>query len=472
MSTSRKAAACCLLAVPVALEFRAGGYFPEPRLVAGIVAWAIAIGAVATLREPLCRSRGSWAALGGLGLLALVTGLSVTWAPAATVAWNDFGRLVGYVGFLVAGLALLRGRFGVRALEVAILAGAGLAALYALAGRLLPGIVAQDVSLSAAGRIDQPLTYWNAMGALAAVGLVLAARMAADPTRSRRAALIAAWISVPLGLTLFLTFSRGAILTALVGLAVLLAISRTPRTALVCGALLALVVPACVLAASLPAVRALEGTAASREAQGAAMAAALIVVGAAAALTVDRLRRRPEGAQFRLRAVAAGVALLAVGLALVAGFAGGAPGAEPEVGAQSGRLVSVESNRYDYWRVAGGMFVASPLLGEGSGSFRTVWRRERTVDDRALDAHSIYIETPAELGLLGLAALVLFLAGSGAMAVAATRLDPRVAAGPAAVLAAFATHAAIDWDWEMPTLAVMALLTIAALAGLAGERQA
>ena len=43
-----------------------------------------------------------------------------------------------------------------------------------------------DRSMSAGGRLEQPLGYWNAMGALAAIGLVLCAGVAGDPDRPRR----------------------------------------------------------------------------------------------------------------------------------------------------------------------------------------------------------------------------------------------------------------------------------------------
>jgi hypothetical protein len=38
------------------------------------------------------------------------------------------------------------------------------------------------------------------------------------------------------------------------------------------------------------------------------------------------------------------------------------------------------------------------------------------------------------------------------------RLDPRLAAGPAAALAAFGFHTGLDWDWEMPALTLVAVL--------------
>ena len=74
----------------------------------------------------------------------------------------------------------------------------------------------------------------------------------------------------------------------------------------------------------------------------------------------------------------------------------------------------------------------------------------------AADAHSLYVETAAELGLVGLAALALFLGAIAACAARALRHDPALAAGPAAALAAFGFHAGLDWDWEMPALTLVA----------------
>jgi O-antigen ligase len=127
----------------------------------------------------------------------------------------------------------------------------------------------------------------------------------------------------------------------------------------------------------------------------------------------------------------------------------------PEAGPQ--RLASVQSNRYAYWKVAVEAFADHPLAGEGSGGFRTAWLREREFRESVRDAHSLYLETAAELGLAGLLALGLLIAGC---VLAAVRAGP-AAAGSIAALAAFALHAGIDWDWELPALTLVAL----ALAG-------
>jgi O-antigen ligase len=133
--------------------------------------------------------------------------------------------------------------------------------------------------------------------------------------------------------------------------------------------------------------------------------------------------------------------------------------AGPAQGTNPSRLVSAQSNRYEYWRVAVNAFADHPLHGGGSGSFRTDWLRERTIDETVRDAHSLYLETAAELGLVGLAALIAFLVGIVSMA----RRSPE-AAGAIGALAVYAVHAGLDWDWELPALTLVALTLAARLA--------
>ena len=134
-------------------------------------------------------------------------------------------------------------------------------------------------------------------------------------------------------------------------------------------------------------------------------------------------------------------------------------GSGPAQGADPSRLVSAQSNRYEYWRVAVNEFGDAPLRGGGSGSFRTVWLRERPIDETVRDAHSLYAETAAELGLVGLLALLVFAGGIVAMARRSVG-----AAGAIGALAVFAIHAGLDWDWELPALTLVALTLAARLA--------
>jgi len=77
------------------------------------------------------------------------------------------------------------------------------------------------------------------------------------------------------------------------------------------------------------------------------------------------------------------------------------------------------------------------------------------------DAHNLYLETLAEVGLVGLALLVLTLALPLVGLARARRRALVPAAGGAYV--AFLAHAAVDWDWEIPAVTVAALLCGTAL---------
>jgi tetratricopeptide (TPR) repeat protein len=115
--------------------------------------------------------------------------------------------------------------------------------------------------------------------------------------------------------------------------------------------------------------------------------------------------------------------------------------------------------RLHYWRVAWRELVANPAFGSGAGTFVDWWVRVRTVPQSALEAHSLYLETLAELGPLGLALLLVAL---GAGLVAAWRLR-RERVGPA-LLGALLTYvlaAAVDFHWELAGVTAPAIVLAA-----------
>ncbi len=476
------------LAAPTVLAFFAGGYFTTDRLWALAVSWVVlAVAALASPR-PLPRSLGGRLAIGGLAALAVWVGLSITWAPIKLFAQNDLERLLLYATALVSAAALLRDRPLARAVEPALAAGTLVVIGYGLSGRLLPGLIDLAVSRSANGRLEQPLTYWNAMGALGAVGFVLSVRIAGDAARHAPMRIAAAAATVPLGVGIYLTFSRGALLAVATGLLALLLLQPTRAQARAAALAVLAAGAAAVPIGLLASVRTLGGGAGTREAQGAVAFAVLAAVVLAAALAARRwivpdgrgeervgLARRIErrwGAsprRGRRAALIAGAALaLLVALALAAGVEN-RPSPASSATASPTRLGSLDSNRYEYWKVAARAFADHPLIGLGSSGFRVAWQRERPIPEPAADAHSLYIETFAELGLVGAAALAAFLAGLGLSGAAARRRHPRLVAGWIAALAAFAVHAALDWDWEMPALSLVALLLAGALIAAGDE---
>jgi O-antigen ligase len=473
-SALRALAVAILLAGPTALAFVSGGFFDTPRLIAALAAWALALLSVLAER-PLPATRPARLALGGLAGLTALTGLSLLWAPLSERATDDLQRDLLYLGVFVASLALLRTRRTARAVEPALAAGALIVVGYGLSERLLPGVVDLSSSVTADGRLEQPLTYWNAMGALAAIGLVLCARLAGDRSRrdAARAAALAA--SAPLGAGVHLSYSRGALVALVVGLvaATLIVRDRTQLRASV--AALGLAIGGAVACGVFPGTRALEGSLGAREAEGiVALVALLALAAAGVALAVRGARREraglvPTGRFFlpRVRpALAIGVAfVLVAGIAVAARNENKAGRGPAPTGARAERLGSLQSNRWDYWRVALSAAVHNPLVGVGAGGFRVEWRRERDIRDPASDAHSIYLETAAELGLAGLLALAAMIVG---VVLSARRVPGPVVAGAAGALAVWAVHAGLDWDWEMPAVTLPALM-LAGLVCAAGD---
>jgi hypothetical protein len=463
-------ARAALVAGPVALAFFSGGFFDRPRdialLAAGVVLAVLVAAAPAGQLVPA--HPAARVALVAAAAYAGWIGLSVTWAPVRDYAGDDAERALLYATVLAASAIAFRERRAARTLEPLAAAGAAIVVGYGLAGRLLPGIVTEHPQRSAVGRLDQPLTYWNATGALAAIGLVLCARVAGDRERPPALRAGAAAAAVPLGMGCYLSFSRGALAALAAGLLTLIVLAPTfaqlRATLLVAAAGAA----GAIAAAASPAVRALEGSAGTREREGAivlAVAVALMALAAVAAKVQSSNRPLPLPRWAGWAALAAIIALLVVPIA----GAGGKQQAPPATGATNERFASLGSNRYGYWRIAINTGLDHPLAGVGASGFRVAWLRHRDVDENVRDAHSLELETFAELGLVGVALLAALLGGVALSARAAHRVDPVLAAGPAAALTAWAFHSAIDWDWEMPALTLVAVVLAGALLAVRAE---
>jgi hypothetical protein len=456
---------------PAVLAFFAGGYFDSPRVWAGVITWALVVIAMLASPRPLPARLGGRLALIGLGLLALWTLFSFTWAPIAGNAYHAGQRVILYAGALLAAAALLRRHAAQRAVEPVLALGALVVIGYGLAGRLLPGLLHFSRSVSAQGRLEQPLTYWNAMGEVAALGLVLAVRLAGDSSRDRALRTAAACACAPLGMGLYLSFSRGALFACLAGLVTLVVVAprRAQLRAMIvsCGA----AVVAAVLAAPFGGVTSLSGSLSTRERQGAIVLVVLVVIIAVTALVQWRVAGGDPPGDIRLPRRAPWIALVLICAGLgVAIVAGAHEKAAQTLGAGAARLETLQSNRYAYWRVAVRAFRAQPLRGVGAGGWSVYWLRYRPFDEGAQDAHSLPLQTAAELGVIGLALLAVFLAGVGLAAADALRAAPALAAGPIAGFVVYVAHAPLDWDWEMPAVTLIAIVLAGLLIALAEGR--
>jgi hypothetical protein len=134
------------------------------------------------------------------------------------------------------------------------------------------------------------------------------------------------------------------------------------------------------------------------------------------------------------------------------------------------RLFNAASNgRKELWTVALDDWHHHLLVGAGAGTFTSALyaRADRTLDTE--NAHSLYFETLAELGIVGELLLLLVVLTPLAAAIRA-RHEPLVATAAAGYLVVIA-QAAVDTDWESPGVIVPALLLGGAVVAAARRRR-
>jgi hypothetical protein len=468
---SNALACSVLLAGATTLAFFTGGYFDSAQVWAGLIAWALVVAGLLLASSPLPRERGGLVAIAGLAGLAVWTLVSFTWAPIAGSAYHAGQRVVLYAGVLIAAAMLLRDPRAQRAAVPALAAGIVIVIGYGLSERLLPGGLHFNRSISADGRLEQPLTYWNAMGELAALGFVLCAALAGEADRPRWLRGAAAGACAPLGMGLYVSFSRGALFALASGLVCLIVLA--PRRELLRSLAVTLSAGAAagIVAAPMRGLTALAGPLSTRELQGAIALASLVAIAAIAAFVQLRIAKREFGSrppELRLPrgAPAAALAAVCAGLALAI-VLGAHEGAGKHLGGGAGRLTTLQSNRYAYWRVALKAFAAEPIRGVGAGGWSVWWLRDRTIGDFAQDAHSLELQTLAELGLIGVALLGTFVGGVVVAAARARVRDPVRAAAPIAGAVTYLAHSPLDWDWQLPAVTIVALVLAGALIALA-----
>jgi O-antigen ligase len=462
---------------PTVLAFFTGGYFDGPRAWAGLIAWLLVVVAVALEPSRVPVRPGVILAMGGLAALAVLSLLSMLWAPLVSSAFHAGQIDVLYLGTLLATALLIGPGERLRLVEPALVAGVTLVIGYGLSERLLPGLLHFSRSVSAQGRLEQPLTYWNAMGELAALGLVLATRLIGDRTRGTGWRVLGAVSAALLGIGLYISFSRGALFAAAAGLLSLVVMAPTREQLSGVGLGLLTAVLAAVATAPFAGVTSLRGSLSTRELQGAIVLVLLVAIALAAALASGLLARRVPPGRLRLPRRAPVLAALLVCAGLVLAIAVGAKESSTGVQSLSGgssRLITLQSNRYDYWAVALRAFATEPVHGVGAGNWAVYWLRWRKITEAARDAHSLPLQVLAELGVLGAIALAAFLVGLALVARDALRLGGW-AAGLAAGLVAYVAHAPLDWDWQMPAVTLVVMIlggSLIAGSGVVGRKRA
>ncbi|HEU5010608.1 MAG TPA: O-antigen ligase family protein, partial [Gaiellaceae bacterium] len=364
------------------------------------------------------RLRASFAAL--MVAFGLWIALSATWSISSAASIREVERMLVYVALALAVALVLRRGDG-PAVLAGLAIGIALICAYALGTRLLPDRFHTYDDPIDSYRLAAPLGYWNSLGLLAAMGVLLALGFAAHARRTPLALASAATIPVAAA-TLYFTFSRGGWAALTVGFVAAVAVDPRRLRLLWVSLVLAVPAAACIAYAStFEALTAEDAPAAAAERAGHRVAVAVCfgvaasVLGAWVARVVAR--RVDLSRQNRHRFAAAlltGAVLAVVGALVVEGgpFAAfddiqNRFNAEPTVAGGvdlNKRLFSVSGNgRSEQLRVAWNAGRDRPLLGHGSGTYEYIWYEQRPDLLVVRDAHSLYMETFAELGVVGLA---------------------------------------------------------------------
>ena len=299
-------------------------------------------------------------------------------------------------------------------------------------------LIERDVDAFQGALLTGSVDYANALGALAAIGGVCAAGLGAD-RRERWPYIAAAQVLL---CTVALTNSRGAAVALVVGVVVATSLSRARlRLGVLFGLLVIGALVVGYVAATTGVTRGQTGSSqVVWEARGVLVLVLAAAVGAALVARALPKQLRPPSRSVLLGGSAALASAAVVVLVFVS----------PDLG-----------DRREYWQVASDGFGERPVLGHGPGTFERLWLERRPVEREARDAHSLYLETLTEQGIVGGLLLVAVLALPIVGVVRHGRGAVAAAAGGAYVT--YLAHAGLDWDWEMPAVTAAGLL-----AGVAG----
>jgi O-antigen ligase len=467
----------------VGLALAGGGYEVGARHIAGLVVWLVVVGLLAL-------GAASRAALGrpfhwGAGLLfglALFSSISSLWSGSIELSVIEADRVLVYLGVLLAAFLIAQTDQRRQRFAEGIAISLALVALLGLGSRLLPHVLSVEESLGSGPRLRYPLGYWNANGVTFALGVAMLLWMS---RRSLSAAL--RWIAVALLpavlLAIYFTYSRGGLLALVVGCGCLLALSHDRLRLLATLGIGVL--------GALPAVLAVQARHSLADNldnhaavdQGVTVLLILLAGTALALLLFAGLRRLEGRAGWTgravelsrnpavLRGVAASLAVLAIGAAVAVGGRAWDQFSSSDIQFPKNPEQHFSdlrgAGRHDFFRVAIDAFEEEPALGHGAGTYQFSWAQLRSIPVSVHDAHSLYLEAFAELGLVGgllTIAMVAVLLWTGFSAWRAS-WGPRreLYAALFAIALAFAVAAAIDWFWEIAALGAVFFLASGAL---------
>ena len=489
--------------VLVLLGLDYGGFSASATAVTAIILWwLIALGLVLGL-FPRAWIPGAAVAAGALLiLLAVLTAMSFGWASDRGLAFAEAIQMAMIAGaFLLTVLLSQRGdgRAWLRGITLGLFG----IVLLALASRFFPGL-GDDRELTAqlgeivGGRLSWPLGYWNAIGAIAALYAIIATFFGGSA--SSRIWRSAATASLPATLVVFyLCSSRGALVAALAGVVLLVALGpgRTQKLVTLAIGVLGGLAPVLVASRSYDLVHAQPTPQADDQ------GLVLLAVTALATAATFGVRYLLDDKLLYLRissklgwALTSAFAVLVISGVVVADpverfetFTE-APTETPAISDDSSyateHLLGGGGNgRWQLWSSAFRAAESEPLKGVGAGGYAEWFKQDGDVWFKTVDAHSTPLQILAELGIPG---FVLFGAfGLVTVVAGATRLrrgpyterlgetlpendregEPDWTELPVwlSLLLTGFVAISIDWSLEFPVMSIPLMVTAAMLCG-------
>ncbi len=474
-------APCALI---VGLGLSGGGFDVVDRHIAGLGAWLVVValivfgaGSSARIGRPLY-----WIA-GLLGSLVIWSALSSFWSGSVELSVIEADRVLVYLGFFLAAFLLAQTDINRERFAEGIAIGFAIVVLGGLGSRLLPHVIEVSEGLGSGARLRYPLGYWNANASMCGITVALGLWMSRGSRYSALRWLSVAFIPATL-LTIYFTYSRGGLITLAVACLCLLVLSADRLWllgTLVIGALGAL--PALLAVGARHSLA--DNTISQTSIDQGVSVLLILLAGTALSLALWALLRRVERrdgprAESALRisrspiflkrvALVGAVAVLIV-LALFGSRAWHQfSSSEIQVSQDPAQHLQnlSGSGRHEFWRVAIDAFEEEPLIGHGAGTYVFSWDQLRSIDQPAINAHSLYLEEFADLGLIGGLLVIGLVLASIWIAFAAWRAASarrREADGALlAVMVAFAVAASFDWFWQIAALAAVFFLGAGAM---------
>jgi hypothetical protein len=471
------------------IAFDHGSYSVAQRTSLGVLAWwAVVLAAIAGVMSGLRFARAARASIVAFVALAVVDLLSLVWSHDATSAFAEFERVLVLVGVAVLTL-VIAARFGSLAVADGVAFGIAAVAVLAIASRFFGGIGTDRMPPTFAAlsslRLSYPLDYWNGLAIFVALAAPLLLARASRPGPVAVRALAAAPLPLVVGV-IYLASSRGGAAVLSTGAAVFLvatelrwraaaslAVTAVPSAA---GLLLLVHWP---LLANGP----LDTQAAHTQGHHAAFAFAVLCAAAAggqalvAMLEPARPRsHRTLGLALAIAggAVALGVAISVHPVTIARNFTRAPQVSSSHDFVRQHLLAANGSGRWQQWTAAVHEWEAHPVFGGGAGTYEHWWLTHESLTLQVRNAHSLFLETLAELGIVGAALLVVAfgsaLAAGVARVVHAAPEERHFRAGLLGGFVAFLVASSIDWMWQLTAVAAVGMVLLALLADPAPER--